>query len=163
MSVLIIGIFDLYPATYPGNEKEMATLFNVLTDYAIFAFIINFIREIVKDLQDVKGDNSEGIKTIPVVLGISKTTKIISLFTIIPVLMLSWYIQSYLMENNLYLITIYALVFIIAPLLFFIIKCWNVKSEKDFAFLSNILKIIIFFGIISVVLLTYNIKLNVGG
>ncbi|HTO35781.1 MAG TPA: hypothetical protein VLZ72_06055, partial [Flavobacterium sp.] len=75
----------------------------------------------------------------------------------------SWYIQSYLMENNLYLITIYALVFIIAPLLFFIIKCWNVKSEKDFAFLSNILKIIIFFGIISVVLLTYNIKLNVGG
>lgn len=163
MSVLIIGIFDLYPATYPGNQKEMATLFNVLTDYAIFAFIINFIREIVKDLQDVKGDNSEGIKTIPVVLGISKTTKIISLFTIIPVLMLSWYIQSYLMENNLYFITIYALIFIIAPLLFFIVKCWNVKSEKDFAFLSNILKIIIFFGIISVVLLTYNIKLNVGG
>lgn len=163
LSVLIIGIFDIYPATYPGNQKEMATMFNVLTDYALFAFIINLIREIVKDLEDVQGDYNEGVKTLPVVLGVARTAKIISIITVVPVVLLLWYIQSYFMENNLYPITIYSLVLIIAPLLFFMIKCRNATSKKDFTFLSKVLKMVIFFGIISVVLLTYNIKLNVAG
>jgi hypothetical protein len=39
-SVIIIGIFDLFPATYEGNQKQMGVLFSILIDYAIYAFII---------------------------------------------------------------------------------------------------------------------------
>jgi 4-hydroxybenzoate polyprenyltransferase len=51
----------------------MASLFSILLDYAIFAFVINLIREIVKDLEDINGDTSQGMKTLAIVLGILKT------------------------------------------------------------------------------------------
>jgi 4-hydroxybenzoate polyprenyltransferase len=37
----------------------MANLFSILLDYALFAFLINFIREIVKDLEDINGDKTK--------------------------------------------------------------------------------------------------------
>ena len=56
-SILILGIFDLVPSTHEGNEiwegnkVQMRRVFSILTDYAIFAFIINFLRELVKDIE----------------------------------------------------------------------------------------------------------------
>jgi 4-hydroxybenzoate polyprenyltransferase len=38
--------------------------------------MINFIREIIKDLEDKKGDESQGMKTLPIVLGLDKTSKL---------------------------------------------------------------------------------------
>ena len=35
----------------------MSLIFSILKDYAIFAFIINFIREITKDCEDYNGDS----------------------------------------------------------------------------------------------------------
>ena len=43
-SVIIIGLFDLLPATYEGNQTEMGVMFSILIDYAIFTFIINFLK-----------------------------------------------------------------------------------------------------------------------
>ena len=56
VSVLIIGVFDLLPATFDGNQYEMRVMFSLLIDYAVFTFIINFIREIVKDMEDINVD-----------------------------------------------------------------------------------------------------------
>jgi 4-hydroxybenzoate polyprenyltransferase len=75
-SVVIIGVFDLYPAINAENQLLMASLFSILLDYAIFAFVINLIREI-KDLEDINGDTSQGMKTLAIVLGILKTTKLV--------------------------------------------------------------------------------------
>jgi 4-hydroxybenzoate polyprenyltransferase len=54
----------------------MASLFSILLDYANI-FVINLIREIVKDLEDINGDTSQGMKTLAIVLGILKTTKLV--------------------------------------------------------------------------------------
>jgi geranylgeranylglycerol-phosphate geranylgeranyltransferase len=43
---------------------------------ALFAFIINFMREIVKDAEDIEGDKSEGVKTFPQIMGFPATLKI---------------------------------------------------------------------------------------
>lgn len=40
---------------------------------AIFAFALNFVREIIKDMEDVAGDELLKAKTLPIVLGISRT------------------------------------------------------------------------------------------
>lgn len=40
--------------------------------YAVFAFFINLIREIIKDMEDMKGDEAHGAKTIPILYGIHK-------------------------------------------------------------------------------------------
>ena len=49
---------------------------------AVFAFLINLIREIVKDIQDIEGDLKLNFKTFPIRLGIDASKHIIVLITI---------------------------------------------------------------------------------
>jgi len=157
-SVIIIGVFDLFPVINSENQPVMANLFSILIDYAIFAFIINFIREIVKDLEDVNGDYNQGMNTLPIALGISRTSKVVVMLSIIPFLLVVYYIKTYIFSNNLYVATLYSLVTTVAPLLYFILKMAIAKKTKDFHHLSNILKLIILFGLLSIAIVTYNIQ-----
>ena len=159
-SVIIIGFFDLYPATYEGNSERMSLLFSILKDYAIFAFILNFIREIVKDLEDVNGDYNQGMNTLPIALGISRTSKVVFGLLFIPIAILSYYVYKNIIENSLFLAAIYTLIFIIAPLVFCAIQMWSAKTKNHFRLVSVILKWVIFFGILSITVITYNIISN---
>jgi len=159
-SVVIIGVFDLYPAIDARNQLAMANLFSILLDYALFAFIINFIREIVKDLEDIQGDNNQGMKTLAIVLGIEKTTKLVFALAVLSIIILFVYTKTYLVANDLFIATLYGFLFVLAPLIFFTIKIWTAKAKEDFHTLSTLLKWILFFGILSIVIITLNIKYN---
>lgn len=162
-SVIIIGLFDLLPATYEGNQTEMGVIFSILIDYAIFAFIINLIREIVKDMEDVEGDYNNGMSTLPIAIGNEKTSKIAAAIGFIATLILLWYMNSNLMPTKLYYAVIYGLLFVVAPMIFFVVKIWNAKTKEDFHLLSTVLKWIIFFGILSILAINLNIMENVKG
>lgn len=160
LSVIFIGIFDIFPATDATNQKVMASLFSILLDYAIFAFIINFLREIVKDLEDLEGDKKQGMNTLAIALGVNKTTKLLFTLSIIPIIALFIYCNNYLFSNNLMLAIIYSFLFILGPMLYFSIKIWTAKTKSDFQLLSKVLKWILFFGILSILIITLNIKYN---
>lgn len=163
LSVIVVGMFDVLPMmTYVDVElwAKMKVILSILLDYAIFAFIVNLIREIVKDAQDYEGDNLEGMRTLPIVIGIPKTTKVIFVIGLVATLLLFWYINDNLMENKLYAAVVYSLVAVVGPMVFFLIKTWSAKTKQDFALLSNVLKYVIFFGILSILVITFNIKFN---
>jgi 4-hydroxybenzoate polyprenyltransferase len=160
LSVIIIGVFDLFPATYDGNQAIMSVMFKILLDYAVFAFIINFIREIVKDIEDVNGDYNQGMNTLPIAIGVRRTGKITFGLIAIALLILLYYVNANLMVFNLYFATVYAIVFVLSPLLFCLIKMWSAKSKKDFHLISTVLKLVIFFGILSIVIINLNIMNN---
>ncbi|SMO32810.1 4-hydroxybenzoate polyprenyltransferase [Flavobacterium resistens] len=160
LSVIIIGIFDLFPATNAENQAQMASLFSILIDYALFAFMINFIREIVKDIEDVNGDYNQGMNTLPIAIGISRAAKIALGFAIIPFVLSLLYINTYFMQNKLYIATLYSFAFVLAPLLYFIVKIYTAKTQKEFHHLSTVLKLILLFGILSILVITLNIKYN---
>jgi 4-hydroxybenzoate polyprenyltransferase len=159
-SVIIIGIFDLYPVTNEENRPFMGLLFGILLDYAIFAFIINFIREIVKDLQDVEGDSNQLMNTLPIFFGVKKTTKLVFVLSSIPIICIIYYINTNLFASGLLYGTLFGLILILAPLLYFTTKIWSANNQKDFHHLSTILKWILFFGILSIVVISLNIKYN---
>jgi 4-hydroxybenzoate polyprenyltransferase len=166
LSVMIIGIFDIIPnLAYVSFDQRvnMQTLLAIILDYSIFAFIINFIREIVKDLQDVDGDYNLGMNTLPILLGKERTSRIVSILTALATFLLLWYVNNNLMITKLYWATAYCLLLIISPMIFVTIKAWNAKSKKEFHLLSSVFKIIIFFGILSVLIIKLNIKFNVEG
>lgn len=160
LSVVIIGVFDLYPVTYDGNRPIMKLIFGILLDYAVFAFILNFIREIVKDLEDADGDRNQGMSTLPIVFGTGKTAKLTAILSLVPVALVLNYINTYLFASNLYIATLYGIIFILGPLLYFTIKIWLAATPKDFKHLSTILKLILFFGILSIVVINLNIRYN---
>lgn len=157
-SVVIIGIFDLFPIIHEGNQQQMGVVFSILLDYALFTFFLNFIRELVKDIEDVDGDYNQGMSTLPIAIGISRTLKIVFGLSFIPILFLLYYINKYLL--GLLFATIYLLLFVVGPLFYFTIKTWTSKSQKDFHALSLLLKWILLFGILSIIVVSLNIKYN---
>lgn len=161
VSVIIVGLFDLYPMITADTQVHLGILFKIILDYAMFAFLINFIREIVKDLEDVKGDYNLGMNTLPIALGFARTSKIVLIATGLITIYLFYYIYNYYFSNDLYISTLYSLLFIIAPLLFFCVKLVNAKNSADFKTLSIILKMVLLFGIISIFVNTLNILYHV--
>jgi 4-hydroxybenzoate polyprenyltransferase len=159
-SLIIIGIFDLYPVTFEMNRAVMGLIFGILLDYAFFAFIINFLREIVKDLEDVKGDFNQGMNTLPIAFGVERTAKLVFVLSVIPIIFILYYINYNLFASDLLYGTVFGLVFILAPLLYFTTKIWSATKANDFHHLSTVLKWILFFGILSIVVISLNIKYN---
>jgi len=159
-TVVIIGIFNLYPLITPDNQAFLGMIFKVLLDYALFAFIINFIREIVKDLEDVNGDYNQGMNTLPIALGVTRTARVVFLISFIPIAILLYYINEYYFINGLYIATLYCLLLVVAPLIYFTVKSASAKSKQDFHHLSQVLKLVLFFGILSALIVNLNIQLN---
>jgi 4-hydroxybenzoate polyprenyltransferase len=155
-SIIIIGIFMIIPATDDENKKAMSTVLSVLFDFAIIAFIINFIREIVKDLEDIIGDKNQQMQTLPIILGVAKTSKIVFVLSFIPMVCILYYVYNYLFQ--LQYATIFILGFLVGPMLYFSIKIWSANTKNDFHHLSNVLKLIVFFGIISIAVIGLNMK-----
>ena len=62
--------------------------------YTLFAFFITLVREIIKDLEDLKGDDTFGCRTLPIVYGIRKTKMIIyfllALFALLVMTLNQW-------------------------------------------------------------------------
>ena len=50
-------------------------IFKIILCYAAFAFIITFIREIIKDMEDMEGDQKINANTLAIKYGIEKTRK----------------------------------------------------------------------------------------
>ena len=157
-SVIIIGIFDLYPATGIDNQQQMGLFFSILVDYAIFAFMINLLREIVKDIEDTDGDYNQGMNTLPIAIGKSRTGKIVFGLSFIPLFFILFYINKYLFE--LLFVNVYLLLFVVGPLIFFTVKMWSATSKKELHILSVLLKWILLFGILSIVIISLNMKYN---
>lgn len=123
--------------------------------YAIFLFLIVYMREIIKDLENIKGDFTLDYRTIPVVYG-EKSSKyllsIVSLFTVAIIYILLSGFDTGMMFYYYY--------FSIAVLLFFIIVLWKYDSKKYYNFLHNLLKFLIVLGVLSIVLIDFDLFLE---
>lgn len=114
---------------------------------AVFAFLINLIREIVKDIQDIEGDSKLSFKTFPILYGIKKSKKIILLFTI---LLIGFTFYPFI--TQLYKIEYFLIVMIfVNPLLVLSLKIlFDMKKENRYKIVSNILKINMILGLIAI-------------
>ncbi|WP_103068679.1 geranylgeranylglycerol-phosphate geranylgeranyltransferase [Aquimarina sediminis] len=150
LSLIVVGIFDLLPAITEKNRASQTVIFSIITDYAIFAFIIVILRELVKDCLTIDKDHNVGIRTVPIVLGKSRTTKLIGVLTLLPIAAVIYYIYTYLFSNSKAVILVLALV--VAPLLYFMIKSFSAESDKQFIHLRLILKLVLVIASISLLL-----------
>jgi len=165
LSIVNLIIFDLIPV---GIIKDNGSLMisKIIIIYALFAFITTFIREIIKDIEDIRGDIEMNSNTIPIKLGVKKT-KYIAIFIIFLIISFIGYFQyfqySILRSVFEYEITIwgvnnYAVLYIslIQFLLIVIgIKTYYAKKKSDFYFISMLIKIIMTIGILSIPLFTF--------
>ncbi len=116
---------------------------------AIFAFLINFNREIVKDMEDVEGDLNAGVVTISARYGIKKSKLIILIITAILVLFTAYpfLIQLYKIEYFIFVMIL------VNPLLVYFLKSiYKDHSKKNLKRMSLLLKLNMLFGLIAIFL-----------
>ena len=149
-TILIVGVFELTPLITPENKEFMLYVFKFFLEFSCFAFLINLVREMVKDIQDVDGDHSAGLQTLPIVIGRNRATKITFIVSLLPVIATVYYLITYLYNNST--LMIYFLLLIIGPLLFISIKVLTASAKKDFKIISLLLKLVMITGIFSILL-----------
>ena len=156
MSIIIVGLFDLLPAITPQNQQTQLTIFKILLDYALFAFIINLLREMVKDIEDIDGDFKAEMKTLPIIIGRERAGKLVFICSLLPLFGVIYYLVIYLYKQPLAIW--YFLIYIIAPLLYFTIKSYSAETKPELQHLSNTLKLIMLFGVLSLLLYPFILK-----
>jgi len=120
----------------------------IIFTHAAFLFLVLMIRELVKDLENIKGDVAHNYITIPVKYGEYFTKLLITilvLFTLDPIYFLWKYPEIGMMKYYFYFVGI---TFIVFSLLL-----WKANTKKDYLILHNIIKMIIVVGVLSLMLI----------
>ncbi|MAZ27308.1 MAG: prenyltransferase [Cytophagaceae bacterium] len=150
-SIGVVMVFDIAPM-YAYHHMVLATPLSVLRDYALFAFLLNFLREIVKSIEDIEGDKNGGVMSLPIIMGRKRASRLASILALAYIAILIGYIYIFLYANLF--CVIYLLLAICFPLLFFSVKSWSASSKHEFSRLSTIIKVVMLAGVLSLGILT---------
>lgn len=155
LSILIVGLFDIIPAITDENGVRQYYGFYSLVDYAIFAFMFNFLREIIKDIEDVSGDLLLNMKTLPILFGRKRTRNIVFGLSFIPLILVTLY--TFDNFSRLPFVLAYMLIVVMLPFMYFMSKLLYAKKKADYRFLSRLLKFIMLLGILSIIIISISI------
>lgn len=122
--------------------------------YLLFAFLTTLIREIIKDLQDIKGDNKFKLKTLPIMIGNKRTINfVVFLSFLLQLLLLLVLIDSF--KNDYYLVLIFSIT--LSLLVAYLIYKLRVPFKNNpYQHLSSLMKIIMLVGVLSMTIFKFN-------
>jgi 4-hydroxybenzoate polyprenyltransferase len=120
--------------------------FPLVVAYSLFAFFMTLIREVVKDMEDVKGDNSFGCKTLPIVWGIRKTKFFLYAVTAVFSATVVW---MDFFQLGIPLVYFVPLLFL--PMAVLIVRLVRADTKSQFYQLSQLCKVIMLLGIVSMI------------
>lgn len=154
--VIVVGFYEpiLYNALSNSAQEASGKILYTLSAYSFFAFITSMIREIVKDIEDSKGDADYNCKTIPIVLGIRKSKTIVFILTVILIGTIG-FIQFKQLAHNYIHPFLYVLFFIQTPLLYMLWQLRKAEEQNEFHQISGIIKGIMLMGILSMAYFYY--------
>ncbi len=150
MVIVTVTLFEsiIFKGKTASDLYAVSGLLSMTIAYTLFAFFVSLVREIIKDIEDVKGDRAYNAKTLPIVLGIGKSKIIIYILSLI-VLAGTIYVQTLRIVKEPYEMWMYILATIQLPILFMLWNLFQAKEKQDYEQLSKVMKAILFLGIAS--------------
>lgn len=135
----ITGLAFIFAGSVVGNFKDALFPF-------LFAFMINFGREIIKDIEDIEGDLKSGVKTFPIVHGVNQAVAVSAsvFFVLIFATVIPYLVGIY---NHVYFLIVLV---VDAGLIFVIFSLIKDKSKRNLNRLSNILKFEMLIGLFAI-------------
>ncbi|KAA0991846.1 geranylgeranylglycerol-phosphate geranylgeranyltransferase [Dyadobacter aurulentus] len=133
MTLLILTVY------YPANR-------HLVFIYAVFSFFISLVREIVKDMEDIKGDQAHGCRTLPIIWGIPRTRNF--LYIVLVLFVFALFVMARVLNNSL-LVLLFIL--LLLPLLYLAFKLSRADTRRDFREISSLCKIIMLLGLLTMI------------
>ena len=123
--------------------------------HALFLFMLISMRELTKDLENIKGDFALNYKTVPVFYGEKIAKYLLTGATLITGI--SAFVLIFCFEIGHMYYFFYASVIL---LIIYVLLLWKSNSKTHYLWLHNILKFIIVAGVFSIALIDINLLLN---
>lgn len=151
--IIFFSKFNLTDAIGNGTAIHHR-FFRLAFLYAGFAFIISLIREAIKDMEDMHGDERYGCRTMPIVWGVNATKMYAAVWLVVLIAALVL-LQVYVLQFKWWLAVAYSVPAIIFPLLVILWKLRKSHTSEDYHKLSTLTKFVMFTGILSMALFLY--------
>lgn len=145
-----MGLIEkLHPGFAQMHKDVVLSCFKITFIFSLFAFITSFAREMIKDMEDYKGDAATGGRTMPIVWGIVSSKLNVFFLIVISVILLLFVIYNtfkfYRIIVNVN--TIYIFVGLIIPLIILAFLTLRAKESRQFKNASLLLKLIMLTGL----------------
>lgn len=141
LCIAFLAFASLYMLALYYKQREEAILF-----FSAFAFLTTLIREILKDMEDTKGDKAFGCRTLPIVYGIPVTKGYVYIILTITAIIILF--SVFIVNAILY---IHLLLAVFMPLLWIVYRLYYADSPQHFKTLATHVKYIMLSGIVSMV------------
>jgi 4-hydroxybenzoate polyprenyltransferase len=150
LTVLALYIYEpvmhrLSPLPMAGAGPSSLPVW-ILAVYAYFAFMLTWMREIVKDMEDIKGDGVDGCVTMPVKKGLQYSMGFaiaLSVLAIIPLGVAAWVLWG----NGYQLLAGYVGLLLVLPLIAWSVFITRGATEEHYNNASHLLKLIMVLGV----------------
>lgn len=121
--------------------------------YVVFAFYSTLLREIIKDMEDVEGDRTQGLRTMPIAFGFKFSKGAAAFFASLLVLMLLLF-SIWLFNEKKWMAMVFAWGAVILPLIYIIFLLQKAEQKKDFSRLSFLSKLVMASGLLLLILIS---------
>lgn len=139
LAVILTGLYE--PAFYPNMQ--------VLLPFAVFAFMVSLAREIIKDMEDVDGDERMQCKTLPIRFGISTSKAVVLSILFSTVALQTWLLHKWFSDSTV--VTWWNILLLFAlPLAGLGYLTATGETSKDYHFASLYAKGYLLLGILSI-------------
>ncbi|MBW6479770.1 MAG: geranylgeranylglycerol-phosphate geranylgeranyltransferase [Bacteroidales bacterium] len=156
--VAIVWVFESHALAAEGvRDFDFLNISYFSRVYALFAFLTTLLREIIKDIEDIKGDAKTGCKTIPVLAGVHSTKKLLIFLTITIIILVGWF-QIFILLRDFDLLFAYLLLAVQIPFIIMINKIMTAKEKADYRNLSHFSKWIMVAGIFSMFIFSFYLQ-----
>ena len=158
LTILILAVFE--PALHPyinltyfieEEGRVLVNPFGVIAVYTYFAFMLTWMREIVKDMEDFKGDAEDGCVTMPIRIGLQRSSYWVIFLGILAIIPLM--IAAFRLFGGAWMVLgIYIVVALVLPLVILLVRLPGKATQQHYGLMSRWLKIIMLAGIASLLL-----------
>ena len=141
---------DFYALMPPAASARFIDPVAMCAGYCFFAFSTTWMREIVKDMEDYKGDAAEGCMTMPIKKGLQFSQRFTQVLGLITLLALA-FIAGYFFSMHYIVLGMYTLAAIFAPLAWWCFFLQKKTTTTHYHQASKWLKVIMLCGIGSLI------------
>ena len=140
-TVIVYGVFELVSYIKQAPDGLHRLLFSIIADYSVFVFLLTIALAAIYNLKHSKTLLDQGIQTLDQQFGFTKSIKVIGAFLLLPTAACSYYLYTYMYQNNTALL--FGLAFLLAPLLVACIKCFSVVKPKELKLIFILLQLVL--------------------
>jgi len=152
---LLAGLVPFMPVyLYMICEPQMWKLLPwnpLLMAFAVFSFLTTFIREVIKDMEDLKGDSLQRCRTLPVVIGL-RWTKLVVVLCVGVLIGAVGRLQYAWWANDDRSLPVYFLITVQIPALLLVFRLFRAQTVNDFHRASSLTKLIMLAGVLSMLI-----------